>query len=254
MIISHKYKYLFVELPHTASTAISYELCNYYGGEPILHKHAHYSEFLRIADRGERHYFTFAGIRNPLDVTVTVYFKRKTNHQGFYTDPKHWRKNGGHVSERALREFRFIRDHDADFAAYFQRFYRLPYDSWGSPAPCDFDFVIRYERLQEDFGTLLARLGIEQVRPLPLINRTKGKNQDFFSYYISEIQGRAVRVFGPYMKVWGYSFPASWGPAVMPWDSWVLFWILRVARKLRSRDWPAIKSSIYNNFRLKGFS
>ena len=54
MIISHKYKYLFIETPHTGSTAISNELQENYDGQRILHKHAYYFEFARQASEEER--------------------------------------------------------------------------------------------------------------------------------------------------------------------------------------------------------
>jgi hypothetical protein len=71
MIISHKHKFLFVELPLTASTAISRELRANYGGEKILFKHATYQDFLRVANTHEREYFVFSGLRNPLDKAVS---------------------------------------------------------------------------------------------------------------------------------------------------------------------------------------
>lgn len=37
MIISHEHKYLFIEIPLTASWAVRKELCEFYGGEAILH-------------------------------------------------------------------------------------------------------------------------------------------------------------------------------------------------------------------------
>ena len=48
MIISHKYKYVFVGLPLAASTAISKELCEQYDGKAILAKHSIYQDFLKI--------------------------------------------------------------------------------------------------------------------------------------------------------------------------------------------------------------
>src|SRR5262245_27774439 len=80
MVISHKHRYLFVEIPNTGSTAISAELRRHYDGEPVLHKHATYGEFLRLASRDQRTYFVFGTVRNPLDLAVTEYFKLKTNH------------------------------------------------------------------------------------------------------------------------------------------------------------------------------
>ena len=80
MIISHQHRYLFVELPHTASTAIRRELLANYDGSSILHRHATYIDFERIASPDERSYFVFSCIRNPLDVAVTLYHRlRGTN-------------------------------------------------------------------------------------------------------------------------------------------------------------------------------
>ena len=231
MIVSHEYRYLFVEMPHTASTAISQELCENYAGVPILHKHAHYHEFLESATASEKEYFVFAGVRNPLDMVVTRYFKRRTDHQGFFTDPRHWQKHGGHVSDKALREFRFISAHGADFPAYFREFYKIPYDSWGSPSPADFDFVIRYEKLQADFAKVLELLGIKPKRPLPVVNPTDEKGDDFWSYYTPLVRDQTKRVFGPYMRKWGYDFPPDWGDHSVPWLSQVQFNVLGLLRR-----------------------
>lgn len=231
MIISHEYRYLFVQMPHTASTAIGRELCENYAGVPILNKHAHYHEFLESAAAEEKKYFVFAGVRNPLDMVVTRYFKRKTDHQGFFTDPKYWQKYGGHVSDKALREYAFIRDDGADFPAYFKKFYRFPYDSWGSPSPQEFDFVIRYENLQAGFARVLELLEIRPERPLPVVNPTDEKGDDFRAYYTPEIRDRARRVFGPYMRKWGFHLPSDWGDQSVPRFSQVQFDVLGVLRR-----------------------
>src|SRR3989344_2092106 len=57
MIISHKYKYVFIELSRTASEAISCELCEFYAGERILWKHASYRDFEKIAGSKEKKYY-----------------------------------------------------------------------------------------------------------------------------------------------------------------------------------------------------
>ena len=121
MIISHKYKYVFLEIPHTGSTAISRELRASYDGVSILRKHAFYPEFLSVASPEEKEYLVLAGIRNPLDEAVTVYHKYKTNHDGLYTDKANLRENGGWLTPDNLARFRFIQDNDADFETYFLR-------------------------------------------------------------------------------------------------------------------------------------
>ena len=72
MIISHKYKFLFIGLPFSASSAISKELYTKYEGEPYLRKHSLYHEFIKIATIVEKKYFVFAVLRNPMEIVVTV--------------------------------------------------------------------------------------------------------------------------------------------------------------------------------------
>jgi hypothetical protein len=233
MIISHQHRYLFVELPHTASTAISKELRQHYDGQAILRKHAYYHEFLRIASEDERSYFVFSGIRNPLDETVSLYFKFRTDHMAFYTNPKHQKSQGGHVTEAHLEKFRFISQEEGGFFEYLHRFHRLPYDNWSSLAHHKFDYVIRFEQLQQGFARVLELLGIDQKRPLPAINVTDERRQDFYRYYTPDIREQAVWIFGPFMERWGYEFPAEWGDCPIPRSSRILFRTLAVYRNFR---------------------
>lgn len=228
MIISHKHKYLFVELPHTASTAIRRELCQNYEGVPILYKHARYHEFLAVADAEERTYFTFSGIRNPLDAVVTVYFKLKTNHRD-YANPRKL------ILKNTLKKFHFVESTDADFTTFFKKFYRLPYDNWSSLSHEEFDFVIRFESLQGGFAKALELIGLEQRMPLPGVNKTTGRENGFLSHYTPEIYQQAKRVFGPFMERWGYDFPPEWGDDPIPRSSQALFHILGILRKVHWR-------------------
>jgi len=233
MIISHKYKYLFIQLPHTASTAIGRELCENYEGVRILHKHARYHEFLAIANAEERTYFIFSGIRNPLDGgALTSYFKYKTDRRD-YANPKSL------VTKTALKQFLFVRNTNADFTTFFKRFYRFPYDNVISLFHEKLDFIIRFENLQADFAKALELIGLEQKRPLPVVNKTAAKGDSFSSYYTPEIYQQARRVFGPFMKKWGYDFPPEWGDDPIPWSSQILFYVMGILRKAYWRYFPA---------------
>ena len=89
MIISHKHKYVFVELPQTASSAIAKELKANYDGHEILFKHALYStDFLKQAKPEEKAYKVISGMRNPMDICVSNYFKFKTDHENRYSNPR----------------------------------------------------------------------------------------------------------------------------------------------------------------------
>ncbi len=235
MIISHRYKYLFIELPHTASTAISRELRELYDGEAILRKHSRYHDFLKIAGPAEKRYFTFSGIRNPLDIIVTGYLKYKHNAGNFYTNPKHWQRNGGFVSDIALQTYQVIQKTNMSFEEYFERVYHYPYNDWSNLAHNSFDAIIRYENLQQDFFAVLEKLGIEPARPLPVVNATTSKSKDFWQYYTPTMREHAKFVGGPFCERWGYAFPAEWAAVTVPWRARATFFLWGLVRKFRWR-------------------
>lgn len=222
MIISHKHRYLFVEVPSTGSTAISKELRDHYGGELTLYKHANYSEFRRKASAAERKYFTFAGVRNPLDHVVSHYERLKRNHRDFYTDPAQFERNGGWIPNSHLERFEYIQANNADFPQFFRHYYKSVYNEWVLLGHRSFDFVLRFENLQEDFAEVLRRIGIPQVQAIPVVNKT-GREKHFTEYYTPDTYDLAVRVFGPFMVKWGYEFPKEWGAAEVPLSSRLSF-------------------------------
>jgi len=198
MIISHKYKYIFIQLEKTASTAIAKELEENYNGKKILWKHARYEDFLYAADKKQKKYFAFAGIRNPLDIAVSRYHLRKLG-------------KGNNKNKNNLRQYLFIRKTNADFSRFFKKFYaKYIYDDWKSKKFQSLDYIYHYENLQKDFKELLKKIGIKQKRPLPLFNKTPEKKQDIYSYYTEDIQPLAMIIFQPYMKKHGYKFPKDW--------------------------------------------
>lgn len=209
MIVSQTHRYLFIENPLTGSWAIHRELCDYYDGQPILHKHATYDEFKQEVGSEAADYFVFATVRHPLDKIVSSYVKLKTNHKGAFSGEKSIDKLYADYVD--LRKFRFVQEEDATFADYFKAFHRQPYGDMLDLSAGHLDFVIRFEHLQEDFAALLERLDIEQVRPVPVRNKTPGKERDWRSYYTPDIVEQAKRVAGPYMAKWQYEFPPEWG-------------------------------------------
>lgn len=222
MVISHEYKYVFIEVPQTASTAITAELRQHYGGERTLHKHANYSQCCRAWPEVRGNYFTFAAVRNPLDQVVSYYTKLKTNHRGNYTDPTRFQRNGGWVPELQLEHYEFIQKNDADFASFFREFYSRVFHEWVLLGHGQFDFVMRFENIREDFATVLRTLGLCPVRPLPVVNPTEEKKH-FLNYYPPEIRALVARYMGPFLKKWGYGLPSEWGDVPIPWSTGVRF-------------------------------
>jgi hypothetical protein len=230
MVISHIHRYLFVELPYSASTTISEELCEMYGGTRILYKHAKYIEFLRIASREEKQFFVFSCIRNPLGEAPSHYFRYKTNHDQMYTDPEKRVRYG--ITGGELRMYHWIQSANPGFPEFMRRAYRIPYDNWSTLSHREFDFLIRFENLQADFQEGLGRLGLEVLRPLPRRNATRDKEPDYLTYYSPEVIPHAKRIFGHFMSEWGYKFPPEWGTfSPTMWDD-VEFAAWRFARTM----------------------
>jgi len=207
MIISHKHKYIFIQLDQTGSTAIGRELRNHYNGEKTLWKHARYTDFLKIAGPKEKKYFTFSGVRNPLDVIVSLYIRRKLDPTGRFAAKD---KNRG-VTRKDIKQYNFIKEKNADFPTFFKKFYSNQiYNEWKAGDFEKLNYIYRFENIQAEFEKILKNLEIKQIKPLPIINKTKGRKKNFTFYYTKDIQSRAKIVFGRYMKKWGYKFPEDW--------------------------------------------
>ena len=230
MIISHRHRYVFVEMPRTGSRAVADELEQYYDGHEILRKHATYSDFLRDATGDERTYFSFSSVRNPLDVAVTRYAHLRANKDNRFTEARQISIRNSLASKVERRIHRWMVKHDADFEAFLLRWYLLPYDTWTSVDHRRLDLVMRTETLSDDFSRALERIGIEPNRRLPVVNATPGRESDFVSFYTPKAIKRAAWVFGPYMREWGYEFPESWGEVRVPRWSHVVMRIVRVPR------------------------
>lgn len=233
MIISHKYKYLFIEIPLTGSWAIHHELCNHYDGSPILHKHATYPEFLRISNEDEKKYFVFATIRNPLDECVSGYFKFITDHKNAFSDAD-ISLELNLIDYTDLYSYQRLKSLDADFESSFMspRIWERPYSNMIEISYDYIDFVIRYESLSNDFEEVLRILGIHQIRPLPVVNKTQGRESDWTSYYTPQMIEKAKVIYGPFMEKWGYEFPSTWGEHKVSWRKNFEFQIVNQMKKL----------------------
>jgi len=216
MIISHQHKYLFLELPLTASTAIAKELIEHYDGKSIYYKHANYRKFLKKANAEQKKYFTFIGIRNPMDQAVSHYYKYISNHNEKYADIQEVKKTKNpikhHINQRIhQRKFRYVQEHQPSFSDFFMKFYKIPYSNWAILDKERMDGVIRFEHIQEDFIQVLKDIGITPARALPQGNKTEAKTKGFIAHFDTpESQEKAALIFGPFMKEWGYSLPAEW--------------------------------------------
>ncbi|MBE9541762.1 MAG: hypothetical protein IMF01_05540 [Proteobacteria bacterium] len=204
---------MFIAVPRTGSNSISDELCEMYDGEPILEYHSNYFEFERQCSKEEKDYFVFCSVRNPMDDAASLYMKFMTDHDKAYSEEK-WRLDkGGYMSKRRVALYKYLKNVDNSFASFLRKFYdfkNFPYTSNSDINAGFCSATIRFENLEKDFDAILNKVGIEKKRPLPRKNPTRAK-KDFLNYYEdNQTQKMAVRIFGPAMEAWGYSFPDDW--------------------------------------------
>lgn len=234
MVISDTNRYVFVEVPQTASSALAAELVENYDGRKILRKHTDYLTFYRFASAKERSYRILATVRNPLDILVSKFVKARDDHREAYASNKLRGAPWGYRFRTEAREFAFISQHGPDFDKYVRRFYRRIYNNRACLLP-DHTRVLKYERLNEDFAEWLSAIGLRLVRPLPWRHATAGRDRDFTASYQGDLRRHAVRVFGPYMRRWGYVFPSDWPHVELSAKAEMLFKVDTALRKFYFR-------------------
>jgi len=216
MIISHKYKYLFIATPHTGSTAISKALCQNYEGKEILHKHANFYEFKKIALKKYLKYFIFAGVRNPLDEIVSEYIRFVSNHRMSLSNKKFYLNEGGWRSKRDLKIFKMIQKYNLSFLEFVKLTYPYPYiytnDISLNGHYCD--FIIRFENLYNDLYKVFELLNLPKIEELPKIESSITKDKQKFLEYYKNLNPKEIEyikgIFGPFMVEWHYKLPENW--------------------------------------------
>ena len=192
MIISDKWKYIFVGLPFSASSAISKELLEYYDGQPVAWKHANITEQI-AKGRDISKYYVFAVYRNPVEITFSHYNKLLTNAYGVFTKPECFRENGGWVTKRARSIFHEVRSKSLDFNSYIRLHYKFPYDSVFSLNKPYLNKVLDFGNINDSFQEALLDIGIKAKRELPLFNKTDKPGQ------MNLEEGTARKVFAPFL-------------------------------------------------------
>ncbi len=218
MVISKKYKYLFIELPRTGTTALSHALCKHYSGEKKLNKHTNLYQAKKHLKTDVDDYFIFSGIRHPMDRTVSVYVKYSTNYgnirENYLKKTKEipWsRPVSKLIHYKTYRRVIFAQKPGVTFEKYLKKYYKVPYSDWAILDHHNMDFVIRFENLEDDFKKICELTGMEWNGPIEQRNVTK-KKKNWQEYYTDEIRKRAYWVFAPYMNEVGYHFPGESEP------------------------------------------
>ena len=238
MIISDKYKYVFIQTPMTGCSAVAKELVEKYAGRAILSKHAIYSTFIANATAEQRKYFVFSGVRNPLDKMVSNYQKMLNNHNDRFTRKLNSDPRKAIFQLRDRLKFRNVRR-----GWTYEQFLKNTkvYDEVSSLDHHKMDYVMKFETLESDFEKVLTQLSIPLVRKLPRFNSTQKKKHYLKFYESDKTRELAVKKMGPFMEYSEYSFPKDWG------DSNPSYWDrfqFKLWHTLRILSWKYVRRGI----------
>ncbi|HEY4969469.1 MAG TPA: sulfotransferase family 2 domain-containing protein [Steroidobacteraceae bacterium] len=185
MIISSRRKFIFVHIPKTAGSSVSTALRKWdsrFGWKRSNHQHDTLPEFLalnckkmaRVHPDGSRsfldQYFKFAFVRNPWERFVSFFFYLK-NHHG-----RQIPELGSIVEVMDLLKALERR------APWLVKLHGIRPQSdflYGADQRLLVDFVGRFERLEEDFRTVAARIGIAGSLP----HRNASEHDSYARYY-----------------------------------------------------------------------
>ena len=233
-LISRKYGCLFLMAPRTACTAlgrgvlIPFLAAEWLPAEPIVDargeqivdmKHSTLDQLVahRLLDREEAgRLFKFTTVRNPFDSLVSMYTNMRDKYRERLADPPDWMRRNPEFMDatRRANEMSFTEWLAERFAG--ERSWRHP---WARlvrrlPGPRHLygefirgsDYVMRFERLQEDFWTVLDRIGVAERLEIPQLNVSPARERDYRSYYTDRARRIASYVFAPDLERFGYRF------------------------------------------------
>lgn len=204
MLISEKYKFIFIHIYKNAGTSINGALLPFTSSIPFLpvllskfrirlrqsqpyESHIHTSELIKkLGEERFKSYYSFAFIRNPWDWQVSLYsfmLKDKTHRQhNLISDFKEFEE---YIEWRCRKEIRYQKD--------------FIYNDDGKLLV---NFVGRYENLEDDFRTVCSEIGVS--RKLPKLNVSDKK--PYQEYYNRKTIALVKEAFSPDIELFEYEF------------------------------------------------
>ena len=198
-MINHKHKFIFIHIPKTGGTSIEKLFHANADEKDVANKHAKLSEI-----QNAQNYFCFSFVRNPWDLTVSMYKYLWTSS---YSWPIRWRANHKEFSKLTFSNwvnhefFQSPTIRSADIAS--NRGIDKFQCDWIKSKNKSIDFVGRFENLQEDFNTVCDKIGIPRQK-LPHTNKTDRKH--YTEYYDDETREIVAEKYTKDIESFGYKF------------------------------------------------
>ena len=222
-LVSHEFRFLYFLNPRTASTATAAHLGEIAGGEVIPEKNilnddgtirvpSKHTRLEQLVSHGlisrevRRDYLKIVTVRNPFDSLVSLWAKMNHDYVKLLENKNSW----------VHRKPDYKAKLEASVGLSFPEWVRMQHGErfrLGETTHVNglymqgMDVMLRFERLQEDFGELARKLKLPGDHVLPRQNVTQGRDdEDYRSYYDDETRRVVASVFAPEIRELGYAF------------------------------------------------
>ena len=228
-MISHKYKFIFIQIPKTACTSVEHILTEYGCGrirqgkdfwDDIDFKHITFDDLeTRLDTDTLSAYFKFAFVRNPFDWLVSNYHYCRGIHVPYLKRnifDKNDAKKNPHGNNRDC--INFIAKNKQKFNS--MQISSMEFKEWihwyvNNVHGTQFemiqdlnkknrmDMIGKMENLQEDFNIICDKIGIPRQQ-IPHLNETKHKH--YTEYYDNETREMIEEKYAKDIEYFGYNF------------------------------------------------
>jgi chondroitin 4-sulfotransferase 11 len=206
MIISHKYKFVFIAIPKTGTQSIAEFFIRLDPETIVVPKHAKISDLNKYL-KSSKDYYKFCFVRNPFDRVVSMYYQWK---KPLYIYKKERKYLFDLSNNNSFSEFiRILKEDRPDFWKDEIEFNYISIDN-----KLAVDFIGRFENLQEDFNKVCERLGINNST-LPKINSSKHRH--YSNYYEEDTKKIISKEFKKDLDFFKYKFEHKYEPKKTRW-------------------------------------
>lgn len=231
MIISHKYKFIFIKPKKIAGTSIEVGLSKFLGPKDIIPPLTQFSEShdkdkyeltpqnhknfydheppfrikQKIGNKIWKDYFKFTAIRNPWDLVVSSYWWEINKKIKFKDYLKVINLEALMDYSQAIKKL-FKPKSFEDFVNNLPKVYintNYYFDKSGKPIE---DFYIRYENLENDYKKVCKKLSIPYHKLLSLKSKTRTDKRHYSSFYNIESKNKIAKIFKKEIDYFGYKF------------------------------------------------
>ncbi len=231
MIISHTRRFIFIKSFKTAGTSVEAALSNYCSGNDVVvpinafeHNRDKDGRFVHRAMNADEvyrqigqhvdaatikarepaevwnDYFKISLARNPWDRALSFFFWDMRTSPAIRPKPRWYHRLGMPFDEFKIIRREFHRYLDEGRLTNNDKFYVMD-------GKLCVDFIIRYERLQEDFDYVCRRVGIEPTPRLPELKTGIRKGGHHYTeYYDDRTRDLVAKLHANDIRLLGYQF------------------------------------------------